>query len=188
MRNRLAVIAVYVLLAGCANVRNGLADVAMAFYRVPGLAPMPMSFSSEEGAQTFRIEPGKAGVAVDLQMALVQGEIRLIAEVENGGREPVRYDLKRGAVSTCGGARLELVAVEDDPSHRPTAAERSGEPYRAGVREIPGGERDVVTRRYRLADREAAAGPRQLERLDLDDELAVGERRQPVKVRFEKIQ
>ncbi len=188
MRNSASLLAVLASLAGCAGggFHPGLSDQPGGFYRVPGLAPVPLTFSAEEGAQGYRLEPGGVGVELELQVALEREEVRIRSVVRNRGRGPVRYDLRRAVVSGADGRPLELAAVEEDPSRRPTSAQRNTEAWRAGVREIARGERNVITRRYRLVDPDAPGVGERLSRLELDDEIAIGDRTEPVKLRFER--
>jgi hypothetical protein len=172
-------------LAGCAS--STLRLPPSGFYRVPGMAPTPYSFSPEEGAQSFRLEPGGVGVEVVLEAALAKGEVRVVTAVQNGSREPVRYDLRRMAIAGTGGKPLVLAGVSEDPSRPPSAKDVTTDEYRAGIRVIPRGHRNVITRRYRLEDPEDPDAARLLERLDLADELAVGDRTEPVRLHLEKV-
>lgn len=175
-----------VLAAGCASLDPALHRPADGPYRIPGRAPDPLPFSAEPDARAYALEPA-AGVGYDLDAALDGGEARVIVVLQNRGRAPLRYDLGRLALTGRGERRLERVTVQDDPSRRPTPAERAGEPYRQGLREVLRGERLVVTRRFRVADADVDDTARILSALELDDEVLAGDQAAPVKLRLERV-
>jgi hypothetical protein len=171
-------------MAGCAEIHTGLGDPPGGFYRVPGLAPTPLTFSADEGALGYRVVP-MAGVEVEVQAAVMNGEVRLVTAVLNRGRAPVRYDLRR-AVVTAGAMPLDLAGFADAPSRRPTREDRSKDEYRTGIREIRKGERSVITRRYRLGEGDAQDAGSSLEQLQLVDELTTDDGAGRIELRFER--
>jgi hypothetical protein len=177
---RLAAPLAAAMLAGCAGQLN---RPPAGFYRVPGLASTPTPLSPVEGAQSFRLELGGGQVEAIVEAELEGGDLVLVTAVRNEGRGKVRYDLLQAAVADADGTALEPLSVGEDPSRRPSAAERAGEPYRAGWRQIARGERLVVTRRFRPSP---DAEPR-LERLELADEVEIEGQAQPLRLRLEKV-
>lgn len=182
---RIAVPLALLALTGCAHGGAGLDRPANAAYRIPGRAPDPLPFSAEEGAQAYALAPGP-GVGYDLDAAITGGEVRVTLVLRNEGHAPLRYDLRRLALTGARGEALALAALQEDPSRRVTREDRAREDYRLGVREVRPGERDVVTRRYRLADADAGDAWRALGALELDDEVAAGDRAVPVKLHLER--
>ncbi|HYD43469.1 MAG TPA: hypothetical protein VEB43_21750 [Anaeromyxobacter sp.] len=193
MRTPLPALAVFAALAalaalsGCGGTKSVLARPAAGAYRIPGLAPNPMPLSPEEGTHAYRVEVG-SGVVYEVQASVVRDEVRVVTVVQNVRGETIRYDLRRAALTALEGKKLELVAVSDDASRRPSAGDRASEDYLRGLRLVLRGERTVVTRRYRLPSLIAAVqASRLLAALELDDELGGVDGALPVKLRFEKV-
>lgn len=178
-----SLVAALALGAGCASVDPVLDRPASGAYRIPGRAPDPMPSSAEEGALAYAVDPGH-DAGYDLDAAVARGEARITIVVTNRGRAPLRYDLRRLALTGAGGEPLQLAGLQEDPSRRPTREERSAEDYREGVREVLRGEKLSVTRRYRVANTEHAA--RSLATLELSDELTAGDAAVPVELHLER--
>ncbi len=179
---------VLVVLAGCAgHLGPVLSRAPGGHYRVPGLAPVPTPFSPEDGALSYQLEPGGAGVWYGVEVALEGGgELRVITLVENRSRAPARYDLRRAVVTDAAGAPLRQATLQEDPTRRPSPAQRGSPAYRDGVREVEPGEGLVVTRRFAPSSEELAEPGRLLGRLSLEDELAVDDRSERVSLQLEK--
>lgn len=183
----LAALAALTALPGCGGTKSVRARPAAGAYRIPGLAPNPMPLSPEEGTHAYRVEVGK-GAVYEVQASVVRDEVLVVTVVQNVRGETLRYDLRRAALTALEGKRLELVAVSDDASRRPSAGDRASEDYLRGLRLVLRGERTVVTRRYRLPTLIASVqASRLLAALELDDELGGADGALPVKLRFEKV-
>lgn len=184
----LAVLALAAALTSCATTKPSLtrASAPGGPYRIPGLTPIAKPFVPEEGMHAYRVDA--AGVAYEVQASVVRDEVRVVTVLRNGRDETIRYDLRRAALTSLEGKRLELVALADDASRRPSAADRASEDYQGGLRLLLRGERTVVTRRYRLPSLIATVqASRLLAALELEDEIGGADGATPVKLRFEKV-
>lgn len=180
-----APLALLALLAGCATAGTALDRPPAGAYRIPGRAADPLPFSADEGALIYALAPGH-GTEYGVDAMLTDGEVRIAVVIGNRGGAPLRYDLRRLAVTGAGGERLELAALREDPSRRPTPEERTRADHRAGVRQVLPGEKVTVTRRYRLPDAAAGDAARRLGALALDDELLAGDAVVPVTLHLER--
>jgi len=171
------------LSVGCAY----LGRPPSGFYRVPGHVPTPTPPSAEEGAQAFDLRLVGGDVLYGLQASVVDGEVRLRIDLHDFGRAPIQYDLRRARLRAEDGTALELAAVEELPSRRPSGAALASAAYRRGEREIGRGERNAVTRRYALPEGlEGARAAKVLRRLTLEDEVRIGDRVEAVDLVLEK--
>jgi hypothetical protein len=182
--------------SGCAGSKSALGGPGGA-YRIPGLAPDPMAFGAQEGIQAFRIPLG-GGVEYLVHAELVGEQVRIVTVVQNGRTQALRYDLKRATIIAQDGRKLELAEINEDPTRQPSAADRATQDYQNGLRMVPRGERNVITRTYKIggpsislhldAKAPVKATPRVVAALQLDDELSAEGGVLPVKLRFEKVQ
>ena len=145
-------------------------------YRVSGMASTPVRLGGEKGSESHVVQLDE-GVEYIVQAAEASGVVRLRTVVRNGSRYPVRYDVQRLVVAAADGGVLRFVGTEEEPSSRPTDAERAPEGYLRGIRVIAPGQRIAVTRRCVLADGlRLGRDPLLLSRLSLEDSVRVGDR------------
>jgi hypothetical protein len=124
-------------LAGCAVVRPPPSDGP---YRVPGRA----SIAGVEGAQ-YRLELAGGQVEYVVDARLANGQVIVCSRIQNDSGAPVRVELSGAAVTDREGAGLTLAHLSEEPGW----PQRSGTPrVTRGVREIPAGTQDRITRRF----------------------------------------